>query len=213
MWLRGLEQRLKLRSGSRVGSGGGKSRVRADERRRTQANAAAFYMHIRGVADGLLPCGIHREQPPTRFSGDGSLGEPRPSQDGILDRGFTEGVAMQRLRIAFGVLVLLAVSSCTPYAASAQNLTCGLKPIPAVGCRVGRCVNGGWEQVCDSNPGLSCGLKPIPAIGCRVGRCVDGGWEQICDQSPGLSCGLKPIPAIGCRIARCVDGAWEQVCD
>jgi hypothetical protein len=31
----------------------------------------------------------------------------------------------------------------------AQNLTCGLKPIPDVGCRIGRCVDGAWEQVCD----------------------------------------------------------------
>ena len=152
----------------------------------------------------------------SRLGGSASHGsprEPRPSQDGILDRGFTEGAVMPRIRIAFGALLLLAVSSCTPPAASAQNLTCGLKPIPALGCRIGRCGNGAWEQICDSNPGLSCGLKPIPAVGCRVGRCVDGGWEQICDQSPGLSCGLKPIPAVGCRIGRCVDGAWEQVCD
>jgi hypothetical protein len=28
-------------------------------------------------------------------------------------------------------------------------LSCGLKPIPAVGCRIGRCVDGMWEQVCD----------------------------------------------------------------
>ena len=65
--------------------------------------------------------------------------------------------------------------------ASAQSLTCGIKPIPSVGCRIGRCVNGAWEQVCDQSPGLSCGVKPIPNVGCRIGRCVDGMWEQVCD--------------------------------
>ena len=29
------------------------------------------------------------------------------------------------------------------------GLSCGIKPIPAVGCRIGRCVDGVWEQVCD----------------------------------------------------------------
>jgi len=33
--------------------------------------------------------------------------------------------------------------------ASAQSLTCGIQPIPNVGCRIGRCVDGAWEQVCD----------------------------------------------------------------
>jgi hypothetical protein len=74
-----------------------------------------------------------------------------------------------------------ALAITVPGVAPAQNLTCGLKPIPEIGCRIGRCVNGAWEQICDRNPGLSCGIKPIPAIGCRIGRCVDGVWEQVCD--------------------------------
>ena len=100
-----------------------------------------------------------------------------------------------------------------PGSAWAQSLTCGLKPIPDVGCRIGRCVNGAWEQVCDQSPALVCGIKPIPNVGCRIGRCVNGEWEQVCDQSPSLTCGIKPIPAVGCRIGRCIDGEWEQVCD
>jgi hypothetical protein len=79
-----------------------------------------------------------------------------------------------------GVLLAVVAASVT-LTAAAQSLTCGLKPIPALGCRIGRCVNGEWEQICDQNPGLTCGLKPIPAIGCRIGRCVDGVWEQVCD--------------------------------
>jgi hypothetical protein len=109
-------------------------------------------------------------------------------------------------------VVTVSILMVRPGAGAAQNLNCGIKPIPEIGCRIGRCVNGAWEQICDQNPGLSCGIKPIAELGCRVGRCVDGAWEQICDQNPGLSCGLKPIPAIGCRIGRCVDGVWEQVC-
>ena len=61
------------------------------------------------------------------------------------------------------------------------NLTCGLKPLSNLGCRVGRCVDGAWEQICDTSPRLSCGLKPLPNLGCRIGRCVDGVWEQVCN--------------------------------
>lgn len=78
------------------------------------------------------------------------------------------------------IAMVLAASIAAPDV-DAQNLTCGIKPIPALGCRIGRCVDGVWEQVCDQNPGLSCGIKPIPAVGCRTGRCVDGVWEQVCD--------------------------------
>ena len=93
------------------------------------------------------------------------------------------------------------------------SFTCGLKPLPELGCRIGRCVDGAWERICDSAPTLSCGLKPLPNLGCRIGRCVDGYWEQICDSAPSLSCGLKPLPNLGCRIGRCVDGHWEQICN
>lgn len=64
--------------------------------------------------------------------------------------------------------------------AYSQSLVCWLKPLPELGCRIGRCVDGVWEQICDRSPGLSCGLKPLPRLGCRIGRCVDGVWEQVC---------------------------------
>ena len=120
---------------------------------------------------------------------------------------------MQRLRIAFGVLVLLAVSSCTPYAASAQNLTCGLKPIPAVGCRVGRCVNGALGTGVRFQSGAL--LRTQTDSGRRVpGRAVCR-WRLGADlrSESGVVLWLEADPAIGCRIGRCVDGAWEQVCD
>jgi len=81
------------------------------------------------------------------------------------------------------LVAMIAVSACLvwPVNATAQNLTCGLKPIPIIGCRIGRCVDGAWEQMCDQSPGLSCGIKPIANVGCRIGRCVDGAWEQVCD--------------------------------
>jgi hypothetical protein len=91
--------------------------------------------------------------------------------------------------------------------------SCGIRPIPNIGCRIGRCVDGHWEQICDSSPALSCGMKPNPNIGCRIGRCVDGGWEQVCDSNSALTCGIKPIPKIGCQVGRCVDGRWEQLCN
>jgi hypothetical protein len=68
-------------------------------------------------------------------------------------------------------VVLLSFSSSSVHS---QSMTCGLKPLPQLGCRIGRCVNGAWEQICDSNRGMSCGLKPLPQLGCRIGRCVDG---------------------------------------
>ena len=80
---------------------------------------------------------------------------------------------------------LLALMVCLLVPASPAladgSLTCGIKPIPNIGCRIGRCVNGAWEQICDSSPTVTCGIKPIPKIGCWIGRCVDGVWEQVCD--------------------------------
>ena len=93
------------------------------------------------------------------------------------------------------------------------ELNCSFKPFPNPGCRIGRCVDGQWEQICDSQPIMSCGFKPFPNPGCRIGGCVDGSWEQICDQTPTMSCGFKPFPNPGCQIGRCVDGQWEQVCN
>ena len=61
------------------------------------------------------------------------------------------------------------------------SYSCGIKPFPEIGCRIGRCVDGAWEQICDSAPTLSCGIKPIPEVGCRIGRCVNGAWEQVCN--------------------------------
>jgi len=137
----------------------------------------------------LLSCNTDREQ---YNSGDSSK----------------EGISAMR---AFVVVLILALASTVAPEVEAQS--CGIKPIPNIGCRIGRCVNGAWEQICDQSPAISCGIKPIPQIGCRIGRCVDGAWEQICDQSPSISCGIKPIPNIGCHIGRCVNGAWEQVCN
>jgi Domain of unknown function (DUF4156) len=91
--------------------------------------------------------------------------------------------------------------------------TCGIKPVPEIGHKVGRCINGRWEQISVSSPTTACGVKPIANIGCRIGRCVDGQWEQVCERSPLVSCGIKPILNIGCRIGRCVDGQWEQICN
>ena len=116
---------------------------------------------------------------------------------------------MRTLGLAIITLILLL-----PTGSSADGtLKCGIKPIPDIGCRIGSCVNGEWEQICDSAPSLSCGIKPIPDVGCRIGQCVNGEWEQVCDISPMLDCGIRPIPDIGCKIERCVDGEWEQVCD
>jgi len=111
------------------------------------------------------------------------------------------------------VLALLAIILLMPPLSYADGtLKCGIKPIPEIGCRIGRCVDGMWEQICDTSPTISCGIKPIPNVGCRIGQCVNGQWEQVCDVSPTISCGIKPIPDVGCKIGRCVNGEWEQVC-
>ena len=43
-------------------------------------------------------------------------------------------------------LTLLSFSSTQ---VSSQSMTCGLRPLPQLGCRIGRCVGGVWEQVCN----------------------------------------------------------------
>lgn len=110
--------------------------------------------------------------------------------------------------------ILLTLVLLLPAGSSAnETFRCGIKPIPNIGCSIGRCIDGEWEQICDSLPMLSCGIKPIPNVGCNIGQCVNGEWEEVCETSPILSCGIKPIANIGCKIGRCVDGEWEQVCD
>lgn len=32
---------------------------------------------------------------------------------------------------------------------TSSSVSCGIKPIPDVGCKIGRCVDGQWKQVCD----------------------------------------------------------------
>lgn len=131
----------------------------------------------------------------------------------VISRVNPEESALMRISLQIAVLTVSILMVAVSPGASAQSASCGLKPLPELGCRIGRCVNGAWEQICDSNPVLSCGIRPTPSLGCRIGRCVDGVWEQICDRMPTLSCGLKPIPNLGCRIGRCVDGVWEQICN
>lgn len=88
---------------------------------------------------------------------------------------------------------------------------CGVKPIPAVGHRIGNCVNGNWEQISTASS-LHCGIKPIPSNGYKVGNCVNGEWQQT-SENKALHCGIKPIPNVGCRIGDCIGGSWQQVCD
>ena len=89
---------------------------------------------------------------------------------------------------------------------------CGWKPFPKMGCKIGRCVNGRWEQLCDQNAVMTCGIKPVPEIGCEVTECVNGVWEQQCKTPAIMSCGPKPFAKLGCKIGRCFNGRWEQVC-
>ena len=81
----------------------------------------------------------------------------------------------------YGLSVLFASLLILPTVSFADGkLKCGIKPIPDIGCKIGRCVNGAWEQVCDRSSGVTCGIKPIPNVGCKIGRCVNGQWEQVC---------------------------------
>ena len=83
--------------------------------------------------------------------------------------------------VKYGLSLLFIILLLLPTASFADGtLKCGIKPIPNVGCRIGQCVNGQWEQICDTSPVLKCGLKPIPDVGCKIGRCVNRKWEQIC---------------------------------
>ncbi len=84
---------------------------------------------------------------------------------------FCEGTCDMR---TYG-LALLAIIFLIPTVSYADGtLKCGIKPIPEVGCHIGRCVDAMWEQICDTSPTLSCGVKPIPNAGCRISQCVNG---------------------------------------
>jgi hypothetical protein len=91
---------------------------------------------------------------------------------------------VKRLSILIPVIFLSILFSNFSYA----NYTCGIKPIPNIGCTIGQCVNGNWQQVCSKTDfsgnqqatSLRCGIKPIPKIGCTVGQCINGNWQQVC---------------------------------
>jgi hypothetical protein len=114
--------------------------------------------------------------------------------------------------------MLFAVLVCAASAA-AQDLPCGIKPIPEPNCRIGNCVEGEWEQICPEDPTGACGIKPLPAVGCRINGCVDGRWQEICGdgdwvrEPEPIPCGLRPLPPAGCRVGQCVEGDWEIECD
>ncbi len=56
--------------------------------------------------------------------------------------------------VGSGVLLFLTGLEFT---LASGELQCGLKPLPDLGCRIDRCVDGSWEQVCDTSPTLNCG--------------------------------------------------------
>lgn len=119
----------------------------------------------------------------------------------------------QIVRTLRAVLLLLVAYLYPNFSYAEGYLNCGVPPVPQIGCRIGQCVNGQWQQICDSNPSISCGIPPVPEVGCRIGQCVDGQWQQICDSQPTMSCGIPPVPQVGCRIGQCVDGQWQQICN
>ena len=80
---------------------------------------------------------------------------------------------------------------------------CGTKPLPSLGCKIGDCVNGRWETVCD------CGVKPVRNRGCKVTECKDGKWVEDCSKRKCPS--LKTLSAPGCKV-ECEEGEWIQKC-
>ncbi len=114
-------------------------------------------------------------------------------------------------RVVLLLVVCLAGGLPAELAARAEN--CGMKPFPRPGCKTGRCVDGHWEQQCDSRSGLACGMKPIPRPGCSPARCDNGVWKQDCARAGDHACGLKPPARKGCRVGDCVDGRWQQLCE
>ena len=55
---------------------------------------------------------------------------------------------IMRISIMCIITLLPIIFMSTPLVADG-TLSCGLKPLPDIGCRIGRCVDGHWEQVCD----------------------------------------------------------------
>jgi len=46
----------------------------------------------------------------------------------------------------FKILLLMGVFV-SPAFGQSSSLNCGLKPLPNLGYKIGRCINGRWEQV------------------------------------------------------------------
>ncbi len=108
------------------------------------------------------------------------------------------------------VLIFLSLMAYQSNAFADATDRCGPKPIPTNGCRVGHCMDGRWELICDTAINANaCGTQPTPNSGCRIGKCVNGKWEEICSADV---CGNKPAPGPGCRIGKCIDGNWEKIC-
>jgi len=127
-------------------------------------------------------------------------------------RFFLTNNKRSRGMIFFKILVLMAFLV-SPAFGQSSSLNCGLKPLPKLRYKIGRCINGQWEQVSKrTSSSLNCGLKPLPKLGYKIGRCINGQWEQVSKRtSSSLNCGLKPLPKLGYKIGRCINGQWEQV--
>ena len=76
-----------------------------------------------------------------------------------------EGTCLMR---KYGLSLLFIIFFIPTLSYADGTLKCGIKPIPEIGCRIGRCVDGMWEQICDTSPTISCGIKPIPDVGCSI---------------------------------------------
>jgi hypothetical protein len=79
------------------------------------------------------------------------------------------------MKLKSTVLVLLwfnlpmVLNSDVVKAQTSNNNSCGFKPMPNVGCDIGKCIDGQWKQNCISDE-YECGIKPIPNLGCEVGE-------------------------------------------
>ncbi|TNF00775.1 MAG: hypothetical protein EP326_05995 [Deltaproteobacteria bacterium] len=89
------------------------------------------------------------------------------------------------------------------YIQNCADQSCGPKPVPNVGCKVGDCENGSWKMEC------GCGLKPLPSKGCKITECKDGKWEEDCSNRKCPS--IKPMTSPGCKV-ECNEGVWQQNC-
>jgi len=45
--------------------------------------------------------------------------------------------------------IQIVIAALSTLALGFGEMNCGIRPIPEIGCRIGKCVSGSWKQICN----------------------------------------------------------------